>query len=214
MLLYANGDSHSLGAIKGGGNVKSFVQYVAENFDLQIHNDSEGASSATRIIRTTKEYFTNNSTDNSFVLVGWGTWEREEWLYENIHYNVMVGWYKHLPEKLQERYNQWDKQQDYSLLVKKSRLVHQEIHDFHNWLMQQNIPHLFFNCMYDFQGVKTQDQVEWNSCYIGPYNNEQSYFWYLKNRKYEYDRWYHFPTEAHTEWGTVLIDHIKENKLI
>ena len=78
MLLYANGDSHSLGAMKDGATGKSFVQLVAEHFTFNITNESEGASSASRIIRTTQDYIAKNK--KPFVLIGWGTWEREEWL--------------------------------------------------------------------------------------------------------------------------------------
>jgi hypothetical protein len=200
--------------MKDGAEGKSFVDTVAEHFNYKIHNDSVGASSATRIIRTTKEYFDNNIKEDTFVLIGWGTWEREEWEYLNTHYNVMVGWYKHLPLELQERYKQWELEQDYDMLVQKSIKVHKDIHDFHIWLQQQNIPHVFFNCMYDFQGVSYEQQCNWTKCYIAPYDGAQSYVWYMKNKNYEHDKWYHFAQEAHTEWAHVIIKHIETNDLI
>ena len=212
MLLYANGDSHSLGAMKDGATGKSFVQLVAEHFTFNITNESEGASSASRIIRTTQDYIAKNK--KPFVLIGWGTWEREEWLYKEKYYNVMVGWYKHLPAPLQARYTKWEKLQDYDLLVKQSCIVHEQIHRFHNLLTTCAIPHLFFNCMYDFQGVRHDQQLEWGNSYIGPYESDKSYVWYMKNRNYEHDKWYHFPQEAHTEWANVIIQHIKNHDLI
>jgi hypothetical protein len=212
MLLYANGDSHSIGAMKDGATGKSFVQLVAEHFNFDVRNDSEGASSATRIIRTTQDYLTKNKPQ--LVLIGWGTWEREEWVYDNQYYNIMVGWYKHLPEQLKSRYNNWEKQQDYDTLVKKSCLVHEHIHRLHRLLDACSIPHLFFNCMYDFQGVQTEDQYDWKNKYLDPYKSDKSYVWYMKNKKYEHDKWYHFAQEAHTEWANIIIKHIETNDLI
>ena len=212
MLLYANGDSHSLGAMKDGASGKSFVELVANHFNLDLVNESEGASSATRIIRTTQNYLSKNKP--RLVLVGWGTWEREEWLHNNQYYNVMVGWYKHLPEQLLSKYNSWAEQQDYDTLVKKSCLVHEQIHRLHRLLEACSIPHLFFNCMYDFQGIRTEDQYDWNNQYVDPYNSARSYVWYMKNANYEHDKWYHFPQQAHHEWANVLINHIEQNDLI
>ena len=212
MQLYVNGDSHSLGAMKDGATGESFVTLVAKHFNLDLVNESEGASSATRIIRTTQNYLLKNKP--RLVLIGWGTWEREEWLHENQYYNVMVGWYKHLPEQLLSRYNSWAEQQDYDTLVKKSCLVHEQIHRLHRLLESCSIPHLFFNCMYDFQGVEKDMQYDWKNSYIGPYESDKSYVWTMKNKKHEHDKWYHFPQEAHQEWANLLIDYIEKNDLI
>jgi len=213
MLLYANGDSHSLGAIKGGGKVKPFAEYVAEKYKLEIYNDAELASSSYRIIRTTKEYFRKNSND-AFVLIGWGTWDREEWSYNDTYYNVMVGWYKHLPKPLRLKYDTWEKQQDYDSLVEKSKIVHNDIYNFHTWLKERNIAHLFFNCMYSFQGIQSKQEQNWDNHYLSPYDAQSSYVVHLQNKNYEHDQWYHFPQEAHAEWANVLIKHIEENDII
>ena len=211
MLLYANGDSHSLGAYMDAGD-QSFVQLVAKHFNLDLFNQSAGGSPATRIIRTTQDYLAKNKPQ--LVLIGWGTWEREEWVYNNEYYNVMSGWYLHLPDPLRARYDTWVGQQTYDTLVKKSCIVHEQIHRFHKLLDTCNIPHLFFNCMYDFQGVSKDMQYDWKTSYIGPYEGDKSYMWYLKNKQYEHDKWFHFPQEAHAEWANVLIIHIEDHDLI
>jgi len=212
MVLYANGDSHTLGAMKDRPGDPSFIKLVAKHFNLGLENQSEGASSATRIIRTTQDYLSHNQPQ--LVIIGWGTWEREEWVHNNEYYNVMVGWYKHLPEQLKTRYDTWAPQQDYDTLVKKSIVVHEQIYRLHKLLDACNIPHLFFNCMYDFQGVTKDMQYDWKKNHIGPYEGNKSYFWYLKNKQYEHDKWFHFPQEAHAEWANLLIDHIEKNDLI
>ena len=212
MQFYVNGDSHCLGAMKDGPGDPSFAKLVAKHFNLDLVNQSEGASSTTRIIRTTQEYLSNNKP--RLVLIGWGTWEREEWVYNNEYYNVMVGWYKHLPDPLRARYDTWVEQQNYDTLVKKSCIVHEQIHRLHKLLEACTIPHLFFNCMYGFQGVSKDMQYDWKTSYIEPYDGDKSYVWYLKNKQYEHDKWFHFPQEAHAEWAHVLIKHIEDHDII
>jgi len=215
MLLYSNGDSHSLGAMKDGATGKSFVTLVAKHFNLDLVNESESASSVARVIRTTRDYLIENKP--KLVLIGWGTWEREEWLHENKYYPVMVGWYKHLPAVLQERYKSWVVEQTPEMLIEKSREWHKQIYSFHLELEQKNIKHLFFNCMYDFFlkfQLSDAEPYDWNSQFIGPYNNDLSYHWYLKNKGYKCDKWYHYNEDGHYEWAKFLINYIRENKLI
>ena len=218
MLLYANGDSHVLGAMKDKSQGKSFVNLLVEEFQLLLHNDAEAASSAKRIVRTTKEYISNNPTSDTFVLIGFGTWEREEWEYNGEFYNIMQGWYKHLPPKLLERYHNWMNTQDSDLLTSKSKQCHKDIIGLHQYLNKKNIPHLFFNCMYNFvhtvDGTTSDEPFDWDNQYIGPYDNNKSYYWYLKNNGFESDHWYHFDEYAHAFWAKHLINYIKENRLL
>jgi len=213
MILYANGDSHTLGAMKDKAQGKSFIDLLVDEFQVSVHNDAEAASSVTRIIRTTKEYIANNPTSDTFVLIGFGTWEREEWEYNGEFYNIMQGWYKHLPPGLLERYHNWIATQDSDSLTSKSKQCHKDIHQLHQHLTQQGIPHLFFNCMYNFLH-RMDKPIEWGKSYIGPYENNKSFYWYLKNNGFESDHWYHFDEHAHALWAKYLINHIKENKLI
>src|SRR5210317_356335 len=160
MILYANGDSHTLGAMKDKAQGKSFIDLLVDEFQVSVHNDAEAASSVTRIIRTTKEYIANNPTSDTFVLIGFGTWEREEWEYNGEFYNIMQGWYKHLPPGLLERYHNWIATQDSDSLTSKSKQCHKDIHQLHQHLTQQCIPHLFFNCMYNFLH-RMDKPIEW-----------------------------------------------------
>ena len=214
MILYVNGDSHSLGAMKDKSIGQSFVDVIADKFNLPIINHAEHASSASRIIRTTREFFSKNDPKDIMVLIGWGTWEREEWEYNGKYYNIMQHWYKHLPDELLEKYNAWITSLTPDSIDEKSRSVHKEIYALHQFLMKRNIPHLFFNCMYNFFGIKESEMVDWNNCYIGPYTNDLSYYWYLTNKHFESDHWYHFGADGHQTWADFLISYIKENNLL
>lgn len=214
MILYVNGDSHSLGAMKDKSTGQSFTNIIANEFDLLVINQAEHASSASRIIRTTREFFSKTNSKDTMVLIGWGTWEREEWEYNGKYYNVMEHWYTHLPDKLLEKYNAWITSLNPDLIDEKSRSIHKEIYGLHQFLTERNIPHLFFNCMYNFFGIKESEMLDWNNCYIGPYNNDLSYYWYLTKKQFESDHWYHFDSSGHQAWADVLIKYIKENKLL
>jgi hypothetical protein len=214
MKLYVNGDSHSMGAMKDKSTGQSFVNIIADKFNLDVHNQAEHASSAYRIIRTTKEYFSKNSSADTMVLIGWGTWEREEWSHDGKFYNVMEHWYKHLPPDLHERYQVWVKSLNPDLIDEKSRNIHEEIYQLHLYLQELKVPHLFFNCMYNFFGIKDSAQYDWNNCYLGPYDTKLSYYWYLTDRGFESDHWYHFDHTGHRAWADVLINHIEQNKII
>jgi hypothetical protein len=214
MILFVNGDSHSLGAMKPGSTGASFVDLVSQHLDCDVHNLSEAASSAQRILRTTKNYIATASADQLFVLIGWGTWEREEWEHEGKFYNVMPLWYKHLPDALQQRYHVWAAGLEPDHVDAKSRQIHEEIFDLHTWLQQQNIPHLFFNCMYNFFGIQPDQKKDWNNCYIGPYDNDASFYWYLTQKGYDSDKWYHFGPDGHRAWADCLISYIQEHKLL
>jgi hypothetical protein len=214
VILYVNGDSHSQGAMPTGLSGAGFVDIVAKTFNLNIHNDADAASSVPRVIRTTREYFSNKNNSNSLVLIGWGTWEREEWEHNGKHYNIMDSWYKHLPEELIDRYHNWINNNSPEKLEKNSRILHEEIYQLHQFFQESNIPHLFFNCMYNFFGINEEQKKDWNNCYLDPYDNNSSYYWYLHNQGYVSDKWYHFGPDGHAAWAKRLIDYIQEQKII
>ncbi len=214
MILYVNGDSHSLGALKDNSIGQSFVDIIADKFNLSVINQAESASSASRVIRTTREFFSKKDPKDIMVLIGWGTWEREEWESNGKYYNVMEHWYKHLPDELLEKYNVWVTSLNPDLIDAKSIHIHKEIYGLHQYLQEINVPHLFFNCMYNFFGIKESEMLNWNNCYVGPYTNDLSYYWYLTNRHFVSDHWYHFEQSGHQAWADVLIKYIKENNLL
>ena len=209
MMLYVNGDSHSYGIHLE--NHQKFGYLVAKYFNIALENHARIGASNARIIRTTREYLAHNSSPG-LVLVGWSTWEREEWQHQGQYYDVNSSGHDGLPEEFNERYKTWVTEQTQDTLVKKSNYWHNEIYQFHCELEQQNIPHLFFNCLYNFFEIPTT--VDWNDCYIGPYENDLSFYWYLKNHGYATDEWYHYGADGNQIWADVLIEYIKQHKLL
>ena len=209
MILYVNGDSHSQGM--GVHLHESYPVIVAKEFGLDIVNEAQTGASNARILRTSKEYLASQQTPD-LVIIGWSTWEREEWQYENTYFNVNSSGHDPLPKILEHSYKKWVIEQTPEILNKKSLHWHKEIFQFHKELLQKNIKHVFFNCMYNFFQIK--DKLDWDINFIGPYDNDSSYYWWLTQQGYESDKWYHFRASGHQAWGDRLISYIKEHKLL
>ena len=209
MILYVNGDSHSQGM--GVHLHESYPVIVAKEFGLDIVNEAQTGASNARILRTSKEYLASQQTPD-LVIIGWSTWEREEWQYENTYFNVNSSGHDPLPKILEHSYKKWVIEQTPEMLNKKSSHWHKEIFQFHKELLQKNIKHVFFNCMYNF--FQIEDKLDWDINFIGPYDNDSSYYWWLTQQGYESDKWYHFRASGHQAWGDRLISYIKEHKLL
>ena len=204
MILYANGDSHSFGL--GIKKDQTFCALTATRLGYQLINAAKSGASNARILRTTREYLANSIPD--FVLIGWTTWEREEWFYDGHYYDVNSSGHDALPRELEQRYKTWVGAQTPDRLNKCSRFWHDEIWYFHLELQQKSVPHLFFNCMYNFFDVEHRD---WQGCYVGPYDNDWSYYWCLTKRGHTSDKLYHFGQDGHDLWANILCDFIKNN---
>lgn len=204
MILYANGDSHTAPNF-------SYAGIVAKEFGFNLINQAQGGSSNASIIRRTREYIEHSIPD--FIVIGWSTWEREEWYVDNVYYNVNSSGYDALPNNLKARYKAWVKRQNPDTLTEKSKKTHQDIFDLHRYLQEKNIKHLFFNCMYNFVHT-VLEPYNWSNQFLGPYDNDKSYYWYLKGQGMSTDKLYHYEADGHRVWAQFLIDYIRENKLI
>jgi hypothetical protein len=202
MLLYANGDSHTA--------PWSYVNIIGEELASKFVNQAQGGCSNAGIIRRTRNYLKHTTPD--LVIIGWSTWEREEWKYKDQYYNVNSSGYDRLPDELQKQYKQWVTRQTEKTLNKKSKYWHTEIYKLHQILERELIPHVFFNCMYNFFNARSH--YPWNNCYIGPYDNDLSYYHWLKAQGATADEGYHYKTDGHQMWAKRVINYIKENKLL
>ena len=220
MIIYVNGDSHSAGAEA----VNSYcfaeddplywglkrrphpdnerVSYgceIANKLGAVLHCDAESASSNSRIIRTTDEYLEKYKPD--LVIIGWSTWEREEWLYKDRFWQVNAGGVgQDWPDEIKERYKTYIASLEYQKLVNKS---HRYIYNWHKSLEDRGINHFFFTCFEEFKNVETFD---WNGRYLEPYNPEFTYYNWCKAQGFKTVRpdSYHFGPDAHRAWANFL----------
>jgi len=222
VILYVNGDSHSAGAeavnsycfaeddpfFTGLGrrphpeNEKvSYGCLIANELWAVLHCDAESASSNDRIIRTTREALKQFTPDA--VIIGWSTHEREEWLHEGTYWQVNAGgigddW----PDDIKQKYKQYVLDINWTECKQRE---HQKIWDFHKELKQQEIKHLFFNTFNDFNNI---DPVNWENCFVEPYDPNMTYFNYLKNQGLTPKTTYHYGPDGHRKWAEFLLPHL------
>ena len=226
MILYVNGDSHSAGAEAVNSHCfacddqlyyklgrrphpdnerASYGQQLANNLNVTLECGAESASSNDRIIRTTQTYLRNNPKPMA-IIIGWATWEREEFLFNNIYYQFSGGWKgEDWPKHVVEFYKQWAINAN---PADRASHWHNEIYKFHNELLETNIPHLFFNTYHSFNH-NFINPVDWNGNYIAPYDHSSSYFYWLAEHGYEtVPNSYHYRADAHIAWAEFLLPHL------
>jgi hypothetical protein len=234
MMLYVNGDSHTAGA--EAVNPHAFAMddpnlfYLGraphpENLSVSwgkllslslssgFHCGAESASSNSRIIRTTREWLAErkNSIEDILVIIQWSTWEREEWLYNDMYYQVNASGIDHVPAEAQERYRNYIIGLNWQ---QKTQEAHDQIWAFHQELKSQNIPHIFFNGNNDFGRI--QDQKDWGSNYVGPYDPGMTYDAILRKKGIEtvMPGSYHYGRDGHAVFYRYILNYIIQNKFI
>lgn len=234
MMLYVNGDSHTAGA--EAVNSHAFAEDDPELYYLGrlphpanievtwgkllslalnsgFHCGAESASSNARIIRTTRAWLheRQNTTDDILVVIQWSTWEREEWEYNGITYQVNGSGIDCVPPEAQERYRNYILGLEWR---QKTKEAHNDIWAFHQELTNQNIPHIFFNGNNDFSSII--DQKDWGLNYIGPYDPSQTYHAQLQRAGIETvsPTSYHYGRNGHAWWFKHLLDYLMSNKFI
>ena len=234
MMLYVNGDSHTAGAEAVNSYAfaedESALFYLGraphpdnlavtwgKTLSLALRSgfrcDAESASSNTRIMRTTREWLAGGGAGHpdQLIIIQWSTWEREEWLHNNIYYQVGSSGIDLVAPDLQERYRNFVIETDWQL---KTQQAHNEIWQFHEELKSQGIRHVFFNGNNCFDLVA--DRKNWGVNYIGPYNPEQTYNAVIRAAGIQTvgpTSW-HFGRDGHSFFSRFLLDYIMVNKFV
>lgn len=240
MILYVNGDSHSAGAEAVNphcfaeddrlyyalgrqphpDNLKvSFGCNIANELGAILECDAESASSNTRIFRTTEAYLKDNTPD--FVIIGWTTWEREEWLHEGTYYQVTGSGTDSVPPELRDRYRAWVIETRHPENInRKIADAHEKIANLHLDLLDRNIPHVFFNTFTTFGNIHNLkylgvEEIDWQGSFVDPYVHNGSYYEWLVARGYVpvNAASYHFGPDAHRAWSAHLYQNYIEKLL-
>ena len=228
MIIYVNGDSHSAGAEAvnnhcfAGDDSKywqwnmrwephpdnlrvSYGRVLADSYGANLYCHARSAGSNDRIIRTTKEYLAKNRPD--VIVIGWTTWEREEWYDEetDFWYQVNGSGIDSVPEKWHTRYKEFVISIDNKKWIEKTIEAHEKIWEFRCYLETLNIPYFFFNCHLAFDGITDLVPVyDWNENYLDPYNHEASYLNTLIREGFIPSKHNHFGVDAHRRWADIL----------
>jgi hypothetical protein len=234
MILYVNGDSHAAAAecvnphawacddgLYWGMGQQPHPDNLRASFGCELANqlsavlvcDAQSGCSNDRIIRTTRSWIEKNQSvlHDTFLVLQWTTWEREEWLYEEQYYQVGASGTDSVPQALQEKYRHYIIGLDWS---EKIRQAHDQIWQFHLELESQNIRHVMFNGNTDFG--QSQNRQDWNNTYIKPYDSAHTYNHVLRNNGFETvnPASWHFGADAHCFWAEYLLQYIDNNNLI
>lgn len=223
MIVYVNGDSHTAAAEAVNGcavaqddpqykflkrlphpdNIRvSFGQLIADNLQAELYCDAESGASNARILRTTREYIRTNSPD--LIIIGWSTWEREEWFIDGEYHQISIG--STVDNSLQNQYKDWlaNIQSNQQLCEQAQK----DIWQLHVELEERQIPHLFFNC---FSNLQVDNQKDWGGCYIGPYNQTDTYWDWCLAQGFTPTKYYHFRFDAHLAWANHLTKIINDS---
>jgi hypothetical protein len=234
MILYVNGDSHTAAA--EAVNPHAFAMDDGKLFYLGraphpenlavswgkqlslalrcgVYCGAESASSNARILRTTRAWLEErkNNTEEILVIIQWSTWEREEWLHNNVYYQVGSSGIDDVPQELQEKYRHFVIGTDWQL---KTEQAHKDIWQLHQELTKKGIRHIFFNGNNDFNTIT--NRKDWGSNYIDPYDPAGTYNARIRASGIDTvapNSW-HFGRDGHSFWNRFILDYIIKNKFI
>lgn len=212
MILYVNGDSNSSGHELKNQNL-SWPKLLSTYYNFRLINQSKAGTSNPRILRVTKDFIKQNynNIQEYFIIIGWTSWEREEWLYNGIYYDVNAGGHDVLPPELKDRYKDWVVEQNEDMRKYKSAELQEKIFKLHEELCSLKVKHLFFNGLMPFLH---DTAVGWGKNYLEPYNNNLSYYWYLNRAGFVPTKNNHHLEDAQVAWADVLKNYIENNNLL
>lgn len=229
MKIYVNGDSHAAAA--EAVNRHAFAEDDSRYFYLgraphpdnaavgwpavlgrlikaTVHNNSESASSNTRILRTTRDWIRVNQRwlPETVIMISWSTWEREEWLTADGYLQVNASGQDHVPESHRDQYREFIAGVDWQQCTLDQ---HDKIWQFHCELRDLGVRHVFFNGNNHFAAIPESQRLPWGPAYIAPYEPTATYDAWLKNngfRPVSTDSW-HFGAESHAAWAGFLLQY-------
>jgi hypothetical protein len=234
MILYANGCSHAAAAecvnthawaeddgMYWGLGQQPHPDNLRASFGCELANllnavlicEAQAGGSNERIIRTTRDWIhqNQNQLSDTFMVIQWSTWEREEWPHNDVYYQVGASGSDSVPAELQERYRHFVMGLDW---VEKTRQAHDQIWKFHQELSDLGIRHVMFNGNSHF--AEAQNRMDWGTSYVRPYDPECTYDRVLKNNGFKTvnSKSWHFGPDAHCFWAQYLLQYIVDNKII
>ena len=217
-MIYVNGDSHSAGAeiINGycfanddpryltygrqphpDALIKTYGYQIAQTFNQGFFCDAESGSSNARILRTTKKFLkkTKDLSTIGFVIIGWTSWEREEWKDKEDFVQISASGTDSVPEYMAEDYKQWVIQQTPKEHERKKQYWYDCIWNLHCELQEKKVRHLFFHTTNNLDYEKDFG-VHYIPISFSQWLTEQN-FRHKKNTN-------HFDSSAHSAWAGLL----------
>lgn len=233
MILYVNGDSHTaaaeavnphawamddgelfyMGRAPHPANLAiSWGKLLSQTLRASFHCQAEAGGSNSRILRTTRDWLANTPINQDLlVIIQWSTWEREEWLINGDYYQVNASGIDEVPASHQQQYKEYIANLNWQ---QKTEQAHEDIWAFHQELLDQKIPHIFFNGNSDFSQI--QNQKDWGLNYISPYDPNQTFDSLIRAHGIQTvaPKSWHFGKDGHSYFYRFMLQYIIDNKLI
>lgn len=233
MILYVNGDSHSVGhgiTVDNYGMVKNDPEYahigeaphpnsfpfsygsvLSQSLPADLVCQGLSGGSWDRVIRLTKQ-FVYQSRGNIFVLLGLPDSQREEWLHNGVYYQINAIGAENLPLELQTKYKQWVIAKDEHIWYRRSVYMHDTATKLHHWLKQHNVMHLFFcfsQCL-NMARAQLSEVTDFGANFFHPYDQDFIYEVWCKKQGFKKDVNGHYGADAHAAWATLLEPYIRK----
>jgi hypothetical protein len=220
--LWVNGDSHTAGSYSPVNVTNPFAKQIAQRFDLDYKNIAQEGGSNQRIIRTTIEALPSLDPTETFILIGWSSWERTEWYWNNQWHAICGDPGYDMPEFAKSRWqqhadhyaNQFDNPISGHDLWTKSKEQEHAIWVFHQLLHNLGYRFLFFlGCANTFRWESTQEmssQLPWLSGTWAhdPYQ-PSGFSEFSQSQGHQRDKWWHYGQLAHDDYADFLYPQIK-----
>ena len=150
--LWVNGDSHTAGSYSPKNVDNPFAKQLAETFNLEYTNIAQPGGSNQRILRTTTEALPDLDPADTLILIGWSSWERTEWYWDNQWHAICGDPGYQIPDFAKPRWQKHtdhyhrqfdDTVSDHDLWTKSKEQEH-AIYVFHKLLENLGYKFLFF----------------------------------------------------------------------
>ena len=217
--IYVNGDSHTAQVYPQGN---SAVDQLGKRIGYNVINDALPGGSNQRIIRTTLERLPSLDPADTVIVIGWSSFERTEWYYQDSWYQICGDpWYKVPPELKQvwqlhmDAWHANERYENFRIMQEQ----HAAIWRFHHVLHQLGYKTLFYQgCdTFFFDGCPQQDQpyaLPWLPVWVhNPYMTlnpdnsrtiENFSLWALDQGFLHSDNRSHFGQDTHDAWADYL----------
>jgi hypothetical protein len=226
ITMYVNGDSHTA-QVYGEEGVTA-TELLAKKYHCNYTNDALPGGSNQRIIRTTIEKLPTLDPANTLIVIGWSSFERTEWYYNNQWHQICGDEYYNVDPELgnlwQQHLSSWWADDNHECWRRQAD-QHHSIWVFHNLLKQLGYHVLFYQgCKtFFFDGCPQQDQsfdLPWQDnvwvhnpyVFVTPENERhiESFSHYVESQGFIYtDNRAHYGHDAHQCWANYLEPHVK-----
>jgi hypothetical protein len=207
-VILAIGDSNLYPActeVSDAPDPANIASVFAKNLNQSLRCWSKNGAS-NYWIQTHLEYFLADPawSEDTFLFVGWTSFEREEWpwLYSNI--SVCGGPDFGIPEPMKAKYDQWKQGLTEDYLQACIDIWHERIYQVHEVLRENQIPHLFWTTYDNFKSIT--HHKDWHGNFYKPYDDDGCMYKFFQSRKInsvDGDP-FHYNDQAHKVWANEL----------